>query len=183
MNIRTITTPLILGLGIACLLTSCGREKDTATAPPPPQAASESLLKVFAAEPSGEPASIHKARTTAKPGDLLTLQGRVMGSRRPFVDGRAVFILGDPEKLTPCNEDPEDTCKTPWDTCCDTAEDIKAGTATIQVVDADGRVLMEPIENVQGLGKLSTVIVSGRVADGSHAGLLLLEATSIKVIE
>lgn len=144
---------------------------------------SEALVKVFSSAPSGEPTSIHTARTSAKAGDALTLKGRVMGNLKPFVDGRAAFILGDPEKLTPCNANPGDSCETPWDACCDTAEDIKVGTATIQVVDQRGRVLKESIENVNGLKKLSTITVSGTVAPGSNPDLLILNATSIQVKE
>ncbi len=169
-------------LALASLLTSC-QENAATISPQPPPAASEALLAVFSAAPSGEPASIHQARATAKPGDTLTLKGRIMGSLKPFVEGRAAFILGDPEKLTPCNENPDDGCDTPWDTCCDTAEDIKAGTATIQVVDSDGNVLKEPVENVNGLKPLSTIIVSGTVAEGSNADLLVLNASAIQMTE
>ncbi len=170
------TLPVILFA--ACLLASC---KEKPAAAPSAPAASEALSKVFATTPSGEPAAIHQARLTAKPGDSITLKGRVMGSLKPFVEGRAIFILGDPEKLTPCNEMPGDGCETPWDTCCDTAEDIKAGIATIQVLDANGKVLKEPIENVQGLKTLSTVTVSGTVAEGSNTDLLLLNASAIAI--
>ncbi len=175
-------TPSLALLASFGLLVSCGKSPEpTAEAPAP--AASEALLSVFGAAPSGEPASIHKVRATAKPGEPLTLQGLVMGRAKPFVDGRAIFILGDPEKLTPCNENPEDACPTPWDACCDEPEDIKAGTATIQVVDGTGQVLKESIENVAGLKPLASVIVSGTVAEGSSADLLLLNASSIQIVE
>jgi hypothetical protein len=176
------TKILLFALSTTILLAVC-KETTAAEESAATPKASEALSKVISTAPVGEPASIHQARATAKPGDTLTLKGRVMGNLKPFVDGRAVFILADPEKLTPCNATPDDACKTPWDTCCDTAEDIKANIATIQVVDGDGRVLKESIENVNGLKKLSTVIVSGTVAKGSNAALLLLNASSIDVIE
>jgi len=168
------TTTLAL-LGSLCLLASC-KEKAAPAAP-----ASPALQQVFATAPAGQPTAIHLARTSATPGDTLTVQGVVMGNIKPFVDGRSAFILGDPEKLTACNTKPGDSCPTPWDTCCDTAEDIKIGTATIQVVDAEGKVLKESIENVGGLTKLSKVVVSGTVAPGSNADLLILNASAIQV--
>ena len=142
---------------------------------------SDALKQVFGAEPAGKPEAIHKARTTAKPGDTLTLKGRVMGNLKPFVDGRSIFILGDTETLKACSDMPGDACATPWDTCCDAPELIKAGTATIQVLDAKGKVVKEGIENINGLTKLSYVIVSGKVAPGSSESLLLLNAEAIKV--
>ena len=97
--------------------------------------------------------------------------------------GRAAFILGDPSKLTPCNKNPGDGCKTPWDVCCDTPEAVKASTVTIQVVGADGKVLKEGIENRNGLKPLSNVTVSGTVTEGSNADVLVLNASAIKVVE
>jgi hypothetical protein len=104
-----------------------------------------------------------------------------MGSSKPFVEGRAAFILGDPELLTPCNEIPGDSCETPWDCCCDTKEDKKAGIATIQITGPDGRVLKDNLEGVGGLAKLATVIVTGKVAEGSSAESLVLNATAVQV--
>lgn len=141
----------------------------------------EELKKVFSSAPAGEPVAIHKARTTAKPGDTITLTGRVMGNIKPFVEGRSIFVLGDTETLKACSDNPDDACETPWDTCCDDPDAIKQGTATIQVVDAKGKVLKEGIENIKGLQKLSYVVVSGKVAPGSSADLLLLNAEAIKV--
>lgn len=149
--------------------------------PEPIEPKSDELKAVFTTKPESKPASITKARTTAKPGDTLTLKGRVMGNAKPFVDGRSIFILGDDKTLTPCNERPGDNCTAPWDNCCDTPETIKQGTATIQVLDARGRVLKEGIENVKGLTKLSQVIVTGKVAPGSSTELLLINATAIEV--
>ena len=144
---------------------------------------SDALKKVFATLPEGKPVAIHQARTVAKPGDTITIKGRVMGNTKPFVDGRSIFVLGDTETLKACSDNPGDGCETPWDTCCDSPEAIKLGTATIQVVDAKGRVLKEGIENINGLKKLSYVVVSGKVAPGSTADLLLLNAEAIKVEE
>ena len=174
-------TKLILAAA-ACLLASC-QEKSTSTtaAPKAPAAPSAELSKVLATAPTGEAKAIHIARTTAKPGDEITLTGRIMGSKRPFVEGRAAFIMGDPEVLTACNDMPGDNCKTPWDACCDSAEDKRTGTATIQIAGADGKVLSEGVEGVGGLNNLATVVVSGKVAPGSSADALIVNATALRV--
>ena len=175
---KTKTT--CLALATAALLASCGEKESTTAAAPVASAPSSALAAVLAAIPAGEPQSIHLIRATAKPGDTITISGKIMGNEKPFVDGRSAFILGDPEVLTPCNEDPADKCTTPWDNCCDSPEDKKRGIATIQVLGPDGRVLKEPVEGVGGLAKLAQVTVSGKVAEGSSADLLIINAQAIR---
>jgi hypothetical protein len=168
-------------LALACLLFSC-KEQSTPSGTGASVAAPDAgLTAILSAAPGGEAKAIHVARTTAKPGEELTLSGRIMGNSNPFVEGRAAFILGDPELLTPCNEIPGDSCETPWDCCCDSSEDKKAGIATIQITGPDGRVLKKGLEGVGGLAKLATVTVTGKVAKGSSAESLVINATAIQV--
>lgn len=163
----------------ASLLASCKKEEVSTTTPSttPPSAA---LSKVLETSPAGEATPIHLIRTTAKPGDQITVSGKIMGNADPFVEGRSAFILGDPEVLTPCNKNPDDACKTPWDNCCDSKEDKKRGIVTIQVMGADGRVLKESVEGIGGLNKLADVTVSGVVAEGSSVDLLMINAQAIR---
>lgn len=160
-------------------LAACGEKKTTGQAAP---AADASLAKVFTTTAPANPATIHEARKAVKPGDEIVLSGRVMGNEQPFVAGRAAFILGDPALLTACNERPGDECKTPWDNCCDTAEAKRDGTATVQVLGADGRVAKGTLEGVGGLAKLSKVVVAGKVAPGSSPESLVINATAIHVL-
>jgi hypothetical protein len=169
-----------LALATTILLAACDNkeatvEKSTTSTPSPAFAA------VLAAAPSSEAQPIHLIRTTAKPGDVVTVSGKIMGNEKPFVEGRSAFILGDPEVLTACNENPDDKCSTPWDNCCDSPEDKKRGTATIQIVGADGRVLKESAEGVGGLANLAALTVTGKVADGSSADLLIINASAIQL--
>ncbi len=140
---------------------------------------SDALIAVIDANVEGDGQAIHVIRKTAQPGDIITVKGRIMGNDQPFVDGRAAFILGDSEVITACSDRPGDGCTTPWDNCCDTKEDIKRGTATIQIIDADGRVLKERIEDVRGIEKLSKLLVTGTVAEGSTEDRLVINATAI----
>ena len=173
------TTCLVLATATAALFASCGKKEASVTAPTM-SAPSAALSAVLAAAPTGEPKSIHLIRTTAKPGDDITVSGKIMGNEKPFVAGRSAFILGDPKVLTACNENPADKCTTPWDACCDSPEDKKRGIATIQIVDADGRVLKEPVEGVGGLANLATVTVTGKVAEGSSVDALIINAKAIR---
>jgi hypothetical protein len=168
-----------LALATAALLASCGK-KETTTAAPAASTPSTALSAVLAASPTGAPTPIHLIRATAKPGDVITVSGKIMGNEKPFVEGRSAFILGDPEVLTACNEDPADKCTTPWDACCDSPEDKKRGIATIQIVGQDGRVLKESVEGVGGLANLATVTVTGKVAEGSSVDALIIDAQAIR---
>ena len=72
-----------------------------------------------------------------KKGDKVVLRGVIGGSKEPFVQNRAVFTLVG-NGLKPCNANPEDTCATPWDYCCDPRSEVAAHSATIFVTDAKG---------------------------------------------
>lgn len=161
------------------LLVSC-KEKPAQTQTVSTAQPSAALSAVLAATPSEKAKAITEARSSAKPGDSITLSGKIMGSVEPFVKGRAAFILADPAVLTACNEHPDDHCSTPWDNCCDSKEDKKRATATIQIVDADGRVLKESVEGVGGLEKLAAITVTGQVAESSSPEMLIVNATAIR---
>lgn len=172
---------IILGL-LAATLVSCSEDKASTTTKP--SSTSPELAAVFVDTIADEASPIHLARSTVQPGDVIVLKGQVMGALEPFVEGRAAFILGDREKLTPCNEmGADDHCPTPWDACCDTKEDFRVGTATIQVVGEDKRVLKEGLEGVGGLEKLSKVILKGRVAEQSGPDNLVINASAIQVLK
>ncbi len=166
-------------IAATCLLASCNKETPASHAAP--AVASEALLAVLSAEPKGEAQSIHVVRETARPGDEVTLKGRIMGNARPFVDGRAAFILGDPEIISACSDIPGDNCSTPWDTCCNTPEEKKTGTATIRITGENGQVLREGLEGVGGLENLATLTVTGNIAEGSSTDLLIVNATAIQL--
>lgn len=170
-----------LALAATAVLVSCRKSGTVATESPASAGPSAGLTAVIDATPAGEAKAIHVVRATARPGDSVTVSGRVMGNASPFVEGRAAFILGDPEVLTACSDIPGDACETPWDNCCDSPEDKKRGIATVQIVDAGGRVLKEGIEGVGGVEKLAALTVSGTVAEGSTGDLLVINAKAIDV--
>jgi hypothetical protein len=160
-------------------LASCGKKQ---TVDPVESAApSATFDSYFSAQPIAEPKAIHVARSTAKPGDDIVILGLIMGREKVFVDGRASFLLGDREKLTPCNTIPDDECETPWDACCDSKEAKLEGIASIQIVDAEGRVLSGGLKGVKGLEELSAVTVSGTVDRSSTPESLVVNAKVIHV--
>jgi len=159
------------------LIVSCDRND------PPPAAVDlrGDLDHFFTSTARVDAMQIHVAREAATPGDEITLQGMVMGRTRPFVEDRAAFVLGDRTLLTPCNEKEDDDCATPWDACCDSSENKRKGTATIQLVGEDGRVIPFSLRGVNGLVELSKLTVTGTVAEGSGEESLIVNAREIHV--
>jgi len=159
------------------LMVGCGKNDS----PQVKVAPGEGLKKYFVATPPANAEEIHIVRASAEPGAAITLKGLVMGRMKPFVEGRAAFVLGDRTILTPCNEKEGDECPTPWDVCCDSAELKRIGTATIQIVDEDGRVIAEELRGVNGLSELSKLTVRGMVAESSSGDALIVNASEIYV--
>lgn len=176
---------VVLGLGV---LAGCagktkteaqGEVKTGAQAPGSPAPAASTKLPdgLFVDKAPDGAVDVSKAVSAAKEGETVVVRGRIGGKREPFVEGRAIFTMGD-MVLTPCNERPGDECKWPWDFCC---EDGKGKVASVQIADADGMVLKRNIEGEHAVLPLSTVVVEGKVAPGSDGTNLVINATHIFV--
>jgi hypothetical protein len=120
------------------------------------------------------------AKGSAKEGERVVLRGRIGGARAPFTAERAVFTVIDPG-LPSCADNPEDTCDTPWDYCCEPKERILANAATVQVVDASGAPLKAGLQGAGGLEPLREVVVVGIVARRDDAGAFVVNAEKVYV--
>ena len=178
---KKTTKHIMIGLGALAMLAlaSCG-DKETSGEPVAPVDTGE-LAEVFLKETPAGAVNISEARKDPTPGRTVTISGEVMGSLNPIIEGRALVMIGDPTKLTPCNRIPGDACETPWDVCCDDPEVIKTSIATVQVLDAEGKPLKEGLRGLSGLKELSFLTVTGTVAEGSNADNFLVNATGIHV--
>ena len=117
-------------------------------------------------------ADVADAKKGLKKGDKVVLKGRVGGSKAPFVKERAVFtVVG--RALKACNEIPGDTCKFPWDYCCDPRDQILANSATIQIVDANGAPIRTDIKGRWEIKELSELIIVGTVAEVKGQALVV----------
>lgn len=175
---KTITT--LAAIFAAFALSAC--KEATTSSNAEAVAPDAALEKYFSEEAIADAKSISEVRSTVKPGDEISLSGRVMGREKVFVEGRAAFILGDPKTLTPCNEMEEpDHCPTPWDVCCGDKEVIRDGIASIQIVGENGRVLAADLKGVNGLKELSTLTVSGIVDKASTPDNLVVNVTKIRI--
>ncbi|MFK7910477.1 MAG: hypothetical protein AB8F34_07730, partial [Akkermansiaceae bacterium] len=155
-------------------LSACSEKKETSETPPPSDGAEFASVMVSTAPEN--PKTIYSVRKVAKPGDTLTVKGKVMGAEKVLVDSRAIMVLGDSEIITSCDQIPGDACNTPWDVCCDDPDTIKESTLTVQVVDKDGKLLKSGFRGVSGIKELSELVVTGVVSEGSNKDNLMLNA-------
>lgn len=167
----------VISIASVGLLSACGRP-DAVTQQP---GATLDLAVFTETAPVGSVTPIPEARQRYQPGDEVVLEGLIMGAPSPFVEGRAMFVLGDQTTLTHCRALGHG-CPRPWDLCCEPVAKRQAGTASIQVVDDDGNVLPIGLKGSNGLTELSHVKVVGTVARMSTPESFIVNAESIFVM-
>jgi hypothetical protein len=168
---------ILLAFGLM-LLSSCGGPKEKA-----PAQSEVPLPSTLFSKVTHTPISVVEAKSLAAEKDVV-VKGKIMGHRHPFVDNRASFLIGDPEKLVSCEVMGEDDhCSVPWDTCCEPKETIQHNTLNIQVVDQDGRVLKTGLKGKGGLIELAHVVVKGKLALTSTPEATIINAEVIQVIK
>ena len=166
------TSPLVALLLLACAAFPSGSARAADPALP------SSLL---AAKAPADALSVVQAREKAKPGEKIVLRGKIGGRKVALMDKAAIAVLADEKNITSCDAMPGDSCKTPWDYCCESPEKLQASTATIQVRDEKGKVVRAPLRGLGDLKELSTVVVEGTVDATSSKDALIINATSIHV--
>jgi hypothetical protein len=133
------------------------------------------------AEAPADAQDVTAAKTAAKDGDSVVIRGKIGGREEPIAKNRAIMTVVD-ASLATCDTMPADSCKTPWDACCEPAEKIAANSATVQVVDANGRPLAASLESIAGLKPLSKVTVSGVARRPAGSETLIVEARQIHIV-
>ncbi|MBI5568874.1 MAG: hypothetical protein HY914_02925 [Desulfomonile tiedjei] len=130
-------------------------------------------LFVSAAPPNA--LDVGEARKTAEEGKPVVVRGKIGGLASPFADKYAMFLLADSQLTLPaCGT------QTPWDYCCEPREKVMANLATIQVVDAAGKLLKAPLRGVSGLNPMADVVVLGTVVK-RDTNILIVNAKNIYV--
>ena len=170
--------PLLLSCLSAIAFISCGKETPQENSSTETENSLQALILQQAPEGAMEVAHIRK---TAKEGDSVTIKGKIMGSREPFVDGHAIMLIGDPNKITTCDLNHDDACPTPWDVCCDDPDTIKNSIVSIQAIGDDGNLVKEGFRGLAGIKELTHIVVTGTVANGSTANNMQINASGIYV--
>jgi len=151
------------------------QDEDAATT----EAAAASLPEglFLAAAPQGVE-SIAALKQTAEEGDEVVTRAVVGGRIEPIVEGRASATIVDAGLENTCLVE-DDHCPTPWDYCCQPPQTVTGHLATLQVVDADGRILAADLS--QRIEPLSTLVVRGVVGPRPDPQVLTINANGIYV--
>jgi hypothetical protein len=136
--------------------------------------AADGAKYLLAAEPAGAK-TVKEVRGKAKDGDEIVIVGRIGGSAKPWIEGRAGFQFVD-ASFASCNEREGDSCPTPWDYCCETKEDLARGMATVKIVNDQGQTVDADARQLLGLKELDTVVVRGRAKRDDQGNLTVLAA-------
>lgn len=128
-------------------------------------------------EPEGAQ-DVIQVRSDAKDSDEVIVTGRIGGSRDPWVADHAAFWIVD-HSLKACSDIPGDTCRYPWDYCCETPR-LPESMALIKVVDDAGQMVMADARQLLDVKELSTVVVKGK-AERDEEGNLTVVTSSVYV--
>jgi len=160
-------------------MTGCRKSDDPEEAAGAASAASLPAGLFLAAAP-GEPVPVKQAKAQAREGDEVVVRAVVGGEVNVFVDGRAIMKVIDTEMKNLCLSE-DDGCKTPWDYCCSTTEELQPHRATVRVVDAEGKTLKVSLKGAGQIEEMKTLVVKGVVAKGSDEKNLVIDAKGIYV--
>lgn len=164
-------------LGSAFMLGACSQqatETSSATAEESKEIAASLPDDLFITEAPSDPITVSQARANAKAGDDIVMTGYIGGREKPFTAGRALFLMADSEKAPACT----DTCPIPWDACCTASEVVAANSATVQVLDSEGRTLKTDLNGANGLAPGAEITVVGKVREANES-LLIVDAQGI----
>lgn len=129
-------------------------------------------IYVLDEEPVGA-ADVKAARADAKDADEVVVLGKIGGSTNPWIEGNAAFTIVD-LSLKSCADREGDNCPKPWDYCCESGEDLKAGTVLVKVVDDSGETVPEDARKLLPVKELSTVVVRGKAQRDDSGNLVVL---------
>ena len=190
---KVLLIPLAISL---VLLAACGGDKPSESSTAAPETGGSEAVSnsnseapasnglpagLFLASAPADPQNITAVKGKVAPGDAITLRGRIGGRGKPIVAGKAAFTIADGTAIAACDVRPDDMCSEPWDYCCEEPAAKLAATASVQVLDANGKVLDADLNGTNDIAPGVHVVVSGTVAEGSNETVLLVNASGIYV--
>lgn len=167
----------MMPFGLAALtlfMVGCGANEESDKGKKGAEARSTLSDSYWLAAPPEGAKDIKELRRGAKAGDTVVAVGRI----KDFTDRRAQFQLTD-LSLVPCNEREGDTCKTPWDYCCESVETRVQSTVVVEFRDGD-ELRTEGLAGFHGFDRLKKAYVRGKVVR-DEAGNVVIVAAGLHV--
>ena len=122
------------------------------------------------AEPAGA-IDVIDFREQAKDGQAVVVLGRIGGGVKPWIEGRAAFVLADERVSASCEEECDENC-----TLC--AEELASATTLVKVLGEDGKVVPVDARKLLGLADNQIVVVRG-IANRDKGGNVSISAEGI----
>lgn len=154
---------------LLCLATVVGCARSSAEQ----TASSKNNEYILPTEPTGA-LDVMDVRENAKDGESVLVLGRIGGGVKPWIDGRAAFLLVDERLVSSCDEE---QCQ---DECAECAQELAAATTMVKFVDAQGKVLAVDARQLLGLKEQQTVVVRG-TASRDKSGNVSIVANGIHI--
>src|SRR5688500_3116572 len=118
MNRVTLASLLSCFALALVVVAGCDRG-DTVSKNPESTAAAATLpAGMIVATAPADAKGVIELKGSAKDGDEVVMRGVVGGSEDPVAANQAIVTLVD-TSVTTCDKMEGDTCKTPWDACCE----------------------------------------------------------------
>jgi hypothetical protein len=146
---------------LALSLAGCAKSETTSVAADP--------RYLLPSAPAGA-VGVNELKEKVKSGDQVSVSGRVGGGIKPWIDGRAAFVLVDSFAPMPSAEcGPE---------CAHCAAEIAASSLVVKFVDESGKTIGVDSRQLLGVQEEEEVVVNG-VASRDEQGNVALVATGI----
>jgi hypothetical protein len=126
-------------------------------------------------EQPDDAADVLTVRKDAKDQQAVVVVGRIGGRKNPWIKGAAAFSIVD-RSLKPCSEIEGDTCRTPWDYCCEA--NLPKATVLVMVVDDEGKLVKQDARELLGVKELDTLFITGK-AKRDKAGNVTILASKV----
>lgn len=128
----------------------------------------------LAEEPS-DPIEVLDIKDQAKDGETVAVVGRLGGGIKPWIEGRAAFLIVDTRVLPTCHDG--EKCD---ENCPGCAEAMLAASTMVKFLGEDGKVLPIDARELLGVQEQQTVVIRG-VANRDKTGNLTIAAQKIFV--
>jgi len=168
---RFIPIPAILTLVSLNFATGCGTAPDAPAAFAQATAVTVDGSKFLLQEEPEGAVGVIAARESAEDGKSLVMVGRIGGSEKPWIEGRAAFMLLDASMTVAIEgEEAEDELCT--GDCC--TNERLACTALVKVVDSQGKLISVDSRQLLGVKELDMVVVEGRAHKDESGNFVML---------
>ena len=168
---KTIKLKLLCIFGLLVSGVGCGTATTSPSQPLATPADIDASLFTLAEEPEGA-VGVIAAKEDAEDGAPLVLVGRIGGSEKPWIDGRAAFTLLDASMAVVAEGEDSGEGEICTGDCC--ASERLNCTTLVKVVDEHGKLVPVDSRELLGLKESDMVVVQGTAKKDESGNFVML---------